>query len=67
METEDWERYYYPSVDTGTPYAEPGTWGGIRRLEADRYNAGMICRTKEEALELAQKMLAVAKERDCYV
>lgn len=61
------KRYYYPSVDTGTPYAEPGTWSGIRRLEVDRYNAGMICRTKGKALELAQKMLAVAKERDCYV
>lgn len=56
------KRYYYPSVDIGTPYAEPGTWSGIRRLEADRYNAGMICRTKKEALELAQKMLAVAKD-----
>ena len=27
------------------------------------YNAGVVCRTEEEALELARKMLAVAKER----
>lgn len=29
-----------------------------------RYAAGIICRTKDEAIELAQKMLAVAKERE---
>lgn len=29
-----------------------------------RYNAGVVCRTKEEAKELARKMLAVAKERE---
>lgn len=27
------------------------------------YTTGIVCRTKEEALELAERMLAVAKER----
>lgn len=27
------------------------------------FNAGVVCRTEEEALELARKMLLVAKER----
>lgn len=27
-----------------------------------RYSAGFVCRTKEEALELAERMLAVAKK-----
>lgn len=33
-------------------------------VDNERYRMGVVCRTKKEALELAQKMLAVAKERE---
>ena len=37
-------------------------WNGTS-LDEKRYATGFVCRTMKEALELARKMLAVAKER----
>ena len=37
-------------------------WNGFP-WDEKRYATGFICRTMEEALDLAEKMLAVAKER----
>ena len=55
------QRYYFPSVYYGTPAVASDIWEN-KRLDGDRYQAGMVCRTKKKALELARKMLAVAKE-----
>ena len=53
--------YYVPWVsDLDLDYLEI-VWNGYPRDEK-RYAAGFVCRTKEEALELARKMLAAAKE-----
>ena len=37
-------------------------WNGTS-FDEKRYASGFVCRTMKEALELARKMLAVAKER----
>lgn len=60
------ETYYIPCVLEFEPKCLDFVWNGFP-WDRRRYAAGVICRTKDEAIELAQKMLAVAKERDCYV
>lgn len=55
--------YYIPWVsDLNLDYLEI-VWGGYHRDEK-RYAAGFVCRTKEEALELARKMLLVAEDNN---
>ncbi len=56
------QKYYFPSIYFGTAYAGFDIWS-FNRLHGDRYRAGMVCRTKKEALELAEKMLEVTKGR----
>lgn len=56
------ERYYIPCVCTGKGNFRWCRWIDDE-LDYSRYEAGIICESKEEAIELARKMLAVAKER----
>ena len=55
------EVYYMPSVINENKYVrlfwhDSGTYENF-------YQQGMVCRTKEEAIELAEEMLAIAKDR----
>ena len=53
--------YYIPWVsDLSLDYLEI-VWNGYPR-DKERYDAGFVCHTKEEALGLARKMLLVAKD-----
>ena len=56
------ETYYVPKLDDYEADYIDIIWSDFPWDEV-RYNAGFVCHTKEEALELAEKMLAVAKER----
>ena len=56
------QRYYFPSVYYGTPAVASDIWEN-RRLDRDRYQVGIICESKKEAIEMAKKMLDIAKER----
>ena len=56
------QRYYFPSVYYGTPAVASDIWEN-RRLDGDRYQVGIICESKKEAIEMAKKMLDIAKER----
>ena len=56
------KRYYFPSVYYGTPAVASDIWEN-RRLDGDRYQVGIICESKKEAIEMAKKMLDIAKER----
>ena len=47
------QQYYFPSVYYGTPAVASDIWEN-RRLDGNRYQAGMVCRTKKIALELSQ-------------
>lgn len=40
----------------------PALWQDSE-VDNERYKMGVVCRTKSETVELARKMLAVAKER----
>lgn len=55
------DAYYMPSIISIGKYIKL-FWTGS---EADKssYQQGLICRTKEEAIELAEEMLAIAKDR----
>ena len=54
--------YYFPFIhgDVGGPM--PAIWQDSE-IDNERYKMGVVCRTQSEAVELARKMLAVAKER----
>lgn len=54
------ETYYVPwLIDYEVDYIDI-VWNDFP-WDEQRYNAGVVCHTKEEALELARKMLLVAK------
>ena len=40
----------------------PAIWQDSE-IDNERYKMGVVCRTQSETVELARKMLAVAKER----
>lgn len=56
------EKYYIPSISNAFGY-NSFYW---QRDDSDEkyYNFGIICKSKEEAIALRQKMLAVAKEKN---
>ena len=56
------EKYYIPSISNAFGY-NSFYW---RRDDSDEkyYNFGIICKSKEEAIALRQKMLAVAKKKN---
>ena len=55
------ETYYTPSISNAFGY-NSFYWRGDDSDEK-YYNFGIICKSKEEAIALGQKMLAVAKEQ----
>lgn len=56
------EKYYIPSISNAFGY-NSFYWKGDDSDEK-YYNFGIICKSKEEAIVLRQKMLAVVKERN---
>ena len=56
------EKYYIPSISNAFGY-NSFYWKGDDSDEK-YYNFGIICKSKEEAIALRQKMLAVAKEKN---
>ena len=55
------ERYYFPCVSEGIANYGYYCWLNSE-IGIARYNAGLVCRTKEEAIEKAKKMLAAVKD-----
>ena len=56
------EKYYIPSISNAFGY-NSFYWKGDDSDEK-YYNFGIICKSKEEAIALRQKMLAVAKKNN---
>ena len=56
------EKYYIPSISNAFGY-NSFYWKGDDSDEK-YYNFGIICKSKEEAIALRQKMLAVSKEKN---
>lgn len=56
------DEYYTPDTLLGEASDLSYAWSGSK-VDTRMYEAGIVCRTKEEAIELARKMLAVARER----
>ena len=54
------EYYYVPDINAGDKYF-CCIWYG-NEVDMERYHAGLVCRTKNEAVKLAQRMLKLAKE-----
>lgn len=57
------EEYAIPDISRGYPSWEAFVWNDTLRDES-RYEGGIVCKDAGKALELAQKILAVAKERE---
>ena len=57
------EKYYIPSINNGDGYND-FYWKGDNS-DDKYYNLGLVFKSKEEAIALRQKMLAVAKEGVC--
>ena len=55
------ERYYIPCVCSGKGKFRWCRWINDE-LDYSRYEAGIICESKQEAIGMAKKMLAVAKK-----
>ena len=55
------EGYFIPDIHRGYPPWEDFAWNDSIRHMA-RYESGIVCRNAGEALKLAEKMLAVARE-----
>lgn len=54
------DKYYTPDTLLGEASDLAYAWSGSK-VDTRMYEAGIVCRTKEEALVLAKKMLAAAK------
>lgn len=60
-EPEIGELYYIPVIPCFRPVCEENRWENTEE-ERKYYEMGFICKTGEEAVELARRMLAVARE-----
>ena len=58
----DGDMYYIPYINGGEVKADCKTWNNGNSVDEARYDAGLVCRTKEEAIEKAKKMLAAVKD-----
>ena len=54
------ERYYYP-IPSDRDLWESCLWVGDN-YDNNRFSRGLVCKTEEEAIDMAKKMLAVVKE-----
>ena len=57
------EMYYFPIIHGEIGGPMPASWEDSE-VDNERYEMGIVCRTRSETIELARKMLAVAKERE---
>lgn len=58
------DTYFMPGIFGGIAVVEDAIWNedeGDREVEELHYNNGLVCRTREEAMAKAKKMLEVAK------
>lgn len=55
------EAYYIPFIPCICPAGEEHRWKDTE-VERKYYDMGLVCKTGEEAVELARRMLTVAKE-----
>lgn len=55
------ELYYIPVIPCSRPLCKEYYWAN-NIVERNYYDVGLVCKTREEAVELARRMLAVAKE-----
>ena len=55
-----YDEYYYP-IPSDRDLWESRLWIGDN-YDNSRFSRGLICKTKEEAIDMAKKMLAVVKE-----
>ena len=56
------DKYYIPSIGNTSGY--DSFYWQRDNLDEKYYTLGIICKSKEEAIALRQKMLAVAKEKN---
>ena len=56
------DHYYFPLIHGEVGGPMPAIWQDSE-IDNQRYRMGVVCRTQSETIELARKMLAVAKER----
>ena len=56
------DKYYIPSIGNTSGY--DSFYWQRDNLDEKYYNLGIICKSKEEAIALRQKMLAVAKKKN---
>ena len=56
------EKYYIPCIDTELEYMYSVYYWSNDEYDNKYYHIGLVCKTKEEAVALTKKMLAVAKE-----
>lgn len=54
-------RYFIPNLKSGEAYCTKLRWDD-KPWDEKRYKAGMVCKTANEAVEKAEKMLAALKE-----
>lgn len=55
------EMYYVPYINGAITNYTKSVWKNDE-IDLLRYNANLVCRTKEEAIEKAKKMLAAVKD-----
>ena len=56
------EKYYVPRIAFQPENRHSYYYWGNSGFDIERYKMGIVCKTKEEATKLANKMLAVLKE-----
>ncbi len=56
------EKYYVPSIAIRPEDMHYYYYWDNDGVDRKRYDMGIVCKTKEEAIALTEKMLAVAKE-----
>lgn len=57
------KQYYIPCIDTELEYMYSVYYWSNDEYDNKYYHMGLVCKTKEEAVALTEKMLAVAKEK----
>lgn len=56
------QEYYMPSIEDGYASFCGYTWSDNRKCE-NRYNSGLVCRTEDEAIEKAEKILELLTQQ----
>lgn len=57
------EEYYTPTIDCkDLPFLYTAVFWADDRIDKEFYERGLVCKTKEEAIAMAEKLLAVVRE-----